>query len=65
MTPPDIDRVIGDYCLKQKRLETPTVLQWEAEQVSVGRKVLVDELKPEAEEQREKFRYLVFFRESH
>ena len=55
MTPPESDRVIGDYCLKKLRLETPTVYQWEAEQVSVGRKVLVDELKPEAEEQRQKF----------
>ena len=55
MTPPEIDRVIGDYRLLQKRLETPMALQWEAEQISVGRKVLVDELKPEAMDQREQF----------
>ena len=55
MTPPETERVIGDYRLKQLRLETPLVCQWEAEQISVGRKVLVDELKPEAGEQREKF----------
>ncbi len=55
MSPPDANRVIGDYRLKHLRLETATVYQWEAEQISVGRKVLVDELKPEAVEQREKF----------
>ena len=55
MTPPETNRVIGDYRLKHLRLETPTVYQWEAEQISVGRKVLVDELKPEAVDRRENF----------
>lgn len=55
MTSPDMDRILGDYRLKCLKLETPTVIKWEAEQISVGRKVLVDELKPDASEQNEKF----------
>ncbi len=55
MTPPDVNRVIGDYRLRQLRFETPTIYQWEAEQISVGRKVLLDELKPEASSLRANF----------
>jgi len=55
MNPPDSNRVIGDYRLNKLRLETPVSYQWEAEQISVGRKVLVDELKPEAMGHRENF----------
>lgn len=55
MTLHDGKRVIGDYRLQQMRLETPMSLQWEAEQVSVGRRVLVDELKTDAFAQRARF----------
>jgi len=55
MSTPDEPRVLGDYCLQELRLETPLINQWLAVQVSVGRKVLVDELKPEAMDQRGKF----------
>lgn len=55
MSPDDEDRLLGDYRLKRLRFETPLICQWLAEQVSVERLVLVDELKPEAVDHREKF----------
>lgn len=55
MSVPDDSRVLGDYRLLELRHETPLIYQWLAEQVSVGRKVLLDELKPEASGQRARF----------
>lgn len=48
----DEPRMLGDYRLQEKVLETPHAYRWLAEQVSVGRKVQVDELKPELLDQR-------------
>lgn len=51
----DEPRMLGDYQLREKVLETPLALRWLAEQVSVGRKVQVDVLKPELLDQRGPF----------
>ncbi|HVJ45172.1 MAG TPA: SUMF1/EgtB/PvdO family nonheme iron enzyme [Luteolibacter sp.] len=40
-------RHLGDYLLIERLVETPLVTTWLAEQVSVGRRVLVDELDPQ------------------
>lgn len=55
MSVPDDSRMLGDYRLLELMHETPLIYQWVAVQDSVGRKVLVDELKQEAAEQRGKF----------
>lgn len=55
MSVPDEQRLLGDYRLQQLVRETPLLFQWLAVQDSVGRKVLVDELKPEAAGHRERF----------
>lgn len=55
MPPPDMDRSLGDYQLKELILETPLAYRWLGEQVSVGRQVVVDELKPEMADQRGEF----------
>ncbi|MDX1680743.1 MAG: SUMF1/EgtB/PvdO family nonheme iron enzyme [Akkermansiaceae bacterium] len=55
MSSPEANRVIGDYKLLQLKMETPRVRKWIAEQISVGRKVLVDELRPDAMDQRGQF----------
>lgn len=47
MNPVPEDRQLGEYLLKQLLSETPLTLQWLAEQVSVSRPVLLDELRPE------------------
>lgn len=52
---PDDDRQLGDYRLKELIAETPISRRWLAEQVSVARRVLVDELRPEQAHQREAF----------
>jgi len=51
----DEPRMLGDYRLQEKVSETPQTYRWLAEQVSVGRKVQVDELKPELLDQRGPF----------
>lgn len=40
-------RHLGDYLLIERLVETPLITTWLAEQVSVGRRVLVDELDPQ------------------
>ncbi len=47
MTSPSEERLLGEYRLKELLHETPIARTWLAEQVSVRRQVLVDELKPE------------------
>jgi len=49
------ERSLGDYRLRELVAESSVIRRWLAEQVSVGRKVLVDELKPEQEAYREEF----------
>lgn len=51
----DEPRMLGDYRLQEKVLETPLAYRWLAEQVSVGRMVQVDELKPDLLDQRSRF----------
>ena len=51
----DEPRMLGDYRLLERVMETPLAYRWLAEQVSVGRKVQVDELKPELLDQRGRF----------
>lgn len=41
------ERHLGDYRLIERLVETPLITTWLAEQVSVGRRVLVDELDPQ------------------
>jgi formylglycine-generating enzyme required for sulfatase activity len=48
-------RSIGDYRLKELHSETALSCQWLAEQVSVARLVLLDELRPECAEHRRDF----------
>lgn len=48
MDAPSEDRRLGDYLLKQCIAEDALTVTWLAEQASVGRTVLIDELKPEA-----------------
>lgn len=55
MDSPSDEPTLGDYRLKELLAEGPLTRTWLAEQLSVGRKVLVDELKPEADEARESF----------
>ena len=47
MNPASDDRQLGEYRLKQLLADTPHTWTWLAEQVSVSRRVLVDELKEE------------------
>ena len=47
MDPPHEERRLGDYLLIERLVETPLITTWLAEQVSVGRRVLVDELDPQ------------------
>jgi formylglycine-generating enzyme required for sulfatase activity len=49
------ERSLGDYRLRELVAESPLIRRWLAEQVSVGRKVLLDELKPDQEAHREAF----------
>lgn len=48
MTTASEERLLGDYRITQKISENAMSVTWLAEQVSVGRLVLVDELRPEA-----------------
>jgi hypothetical protein len=49
------NRCIGDYRLKEMRAENETSRLWLAEQVSISRLVLLDELRPERSELRQAF----------
>ncbi len=55
MTTANGERLLGDYRLKEKIGGDGVSITWLAEQVAVGRLVLVDELRPEAAEWREDF----------
>lgn len=52
MNPASDDRHLGEYHLKELISENALTRTWLAEQVSVARRVLVDELRPEQEDQR-------------
>lgn len=54
MTAPE-ERQLGEYRLKELLDENAISTTWLAEQVSVSRLVLVDELRPDAEDQRDAF----------
>lgn len=49
------DRLLGEYRLKTLLAENTVIRRWLAEQVSVSRRVLVDELKPGPSAPREEF----------
>jgi len=49
------DRLLGEYRLKELLSENPLTRTWLAEQVSVSRRVLVDELREEQSHQRDTF----------
>ena len=49
------DRLLGEYRLNELVSENPLTRTWLAEQVSVSRRVLVDELRPEQAHQRDLF----------
>jgi hypothetical protein len=49
------ERVFGDYLAKKCIAEDKSTRSWLAEQASVGRMVLIEELKPEAMKEREDF----------
>jgi hypothetical protein len=55
MNPASEERQLGEYRLKELISEGPLTRTWLAEQVSVARRVWVDELRPEREDQREAF----------
>ncbi|MGC4015765.1 MAG: SUMF1/EgtB/PvdO family nonheme iron enzyme [Luteolibacter sp.] len=55
MDSPSEEPTLGDYLLKELLAEGPLTRTWLAEQVSVRRKVLIDELRPEAAEARDSF----------
>lgn len=55
MNPESQERILGEYLLKELLSETPTTLKWLAEQISVSRQVLVDELRPEFTDQKDAF----------
>ena len=55
MKPTSDDRHLGEYRLKELIRESDLTRTWLAEQVSVARQVLVDELRPEQADQREAF----------
>lgn len=55
MTPEHEERLLGEYRLKKLLKEDSFIRFWLAEQVSVSRRVRVDELKPGNEPMREKF----------
>ena len=49
------ERQLGEYRLKELLAETPVARTWLAEQISISRKVLVDELRANRAEEREAF----------
>lgn len=55
MNPASDDRLLGEYRLKELLAENTLTRTWLAEQVSVSRRVLVDELRPEQADQRGAF----------
>jgi formylglycine-generating enzyme required for sulfatase activity len=55
MIPALADRHLGEYRLVELLAETPLARSWLAEQVSVSRRVLVDELKPDQAQQQDAF----------
>lgn len=55
MNPADDDRQLGEYRLEQLLAETPVSRTWLAQQISVSRRVLVDELKPGMDHERDTF----------
>jgi Sulfatase-modifying factor enzyme 1 len=55
MNPASDDRLLGEYRLKELLSENLLTRTWLAEQVSVSRRVLVDELLPEQADQRDAF----------
>jgi formylglycine-generating enzyme required for sulfatase activity len=55
MHPAPEDRLLGEYRLKELVSENPLTRTWLAEQISVSRRVLVDELRAEQMDQRDGF----------
>jgi hypothetical protein len=55
MNPDSEDRLLGEYRLKELLSENPRTRTWLAEQVSVSRRVLVDELRAEQAHERDAF----------
>ena len=55
MNPDPADRLLGEYQLKELLSENEFTLTWLAEQVSVSRRVLVDELRPDQAHHRDSF----------
>ena len=55
MNPAPEERQLGEYRLKYLLAENPVSITWLAEQISVSRKVLVDELRPDRADLRESF----------
>jgi Sulfatase-modifying factor enzyme 1 len=55
MSPASEERQLGEYRLKQLLAETTTTRTWLAEQISISRKVLLDELREGQEAHREEF----------
>ena len=55
MRPLSPERRLGEYLLASRVSETATTVSWIAEQESVGRRVLVEELHPDQEDQRAAF----------
>ncbi len=55
MNPDSDERLLGEYRLKELLDENATSRTWLAEQVSVSRAVLVEELREDAEDQRDAF----------
>mgnify|MGYP006184867211 CR=1 FL=1 len=49
------DKVFGDYVAKKCLAEDKSTRSWLAEQASVGRMVLIEELKPEAGQEKDSF----------
>ena len=55
MNPAPEERLLGEYRLKELLAENPVSRTWLAEQVSVSRRVLLDELRPDQFHQRDAF----------
>ena len=55
MNPEASERILGEYRLTKLLAEGPTTFTWLAEQISVSRRVWVDELKPGLADQRDAF----------
>lgn len=55
MTPAHEPRLLGEYQLEEIIAETPVLRRWLANQISVARRVRLDELKPGMEEHRASF----------